>query len=104
MPKISILILLFEIYFHMALPQTTHLEEYNSIFLSLIDLFNPNNDVLSNTINYYNNSVSFIDNILFWDRVNQTENITPLLTLQSDINVENYNNLSYSLIEEVMLD
>lgn len=91
MPKISILILIFEIYFHMALP--THLEEYNSIFISLIELLNPNYDVLSNTLNYYMNSGSLIDNILFWERANETENIT-----------HNYNNFSYSLIEEVISD
>jgi hypothetical protein len=91
MPKISILILLFEIYFHMALP--THLEEYNSIFISLIELLNQNNDTLSNTINSSNNSLSVKDSILLLDRANETENITHY-----------YNNLSYSLIEEVISD
>jgi NADH-ubiquinone oxidoreductase chain 2 len=45
MPKISILLLLFEIFFHMAVP--THLEDYNSIYHSLIELLSQ--DLLSNT-------------------------------------------------------
>jgi hypothetical protein len=88
MPKISILILLFEIYFHMALP--THLEEYNSISVSLIDLLNP--DVLSpnNTLisSSPKASLSLIDS-LYNDQANKSAI---------------YNNLIYqSLIEKVLL-
>jgi hypothetical protein len=90
MPKIAILILLFEIYFHMALP--THLEEYNSISVSLIDLLNP--DLLSsNSISYTSTSS---DSVYLLDSFNndQANNSTTIAS----------NNLFFqSLIEEVLL-
>lgn len=88
MPKISILILLFEIYFHMALP--TYLDDYNSITVSLIDLLNP--EVLSSTVqtNLPDASVSLLDSIQTYNNSSNNSNI--------------YNNLSFQkLIEEVIL-
>jgi hypothetical protein len=99
MPKISILILLFEIYFHMALP--AHLEEYNSISLSLIDLLNL--DFLSSnstlTTSPYS-SISLIDS-LNNDQVNKSSIFNNLfLIIEEILLLDKQNSMTYFMIAE----
>jgi NADH:ubiquinone oxidoreductase subunit 2 (subunit N) len=100
LPKISILILLFELFFHMALP--THLEEYNSIYFTLIDLLTQ--DILSPNITnqFSSNSIPLIDSLN-----NEQSNLSSLAPCPKGSPVEGwrggpiYNNL---LIEALLLD